>query len=1511
MRTIIRFCNSYALEEFVYTGLQTEGQEEFRDIRLRRERFSLTSDQVISMFISLHSVIINEDLSNACFIKLGRSDTGENVITEDTELRLITMDKEEIRMFVFFETGSEMSFYRMERGRAVSLGRSINQTISCIEDAFLADIHLMLSAVNDGGRLNVKGREGCYLNTRFVGHMESAAVGYGDVITAGDIRILWLDDCIGIEKLTGPGTKTGGNRLCIVRLEKLKKYNDMLLKPGRDRVEEFVPAPRSMGVTDNSEIELDPPPPRKEMRKQPAVLSIGPAFTMAVPMSIGCGLYIYSASGSGFAGSAAYMYTGLVTAITSALLGVMWAVINIRSQKKILCEEEELRNRAYAEYIRKSNRKILEKYRYNSNILLRNYPSVSELAGSNYMSFLWSREISDGDFLKYRLGTGSMAFEAQIKVPKERFQMVPDELSELPSMLRNKYAYMHDVPVCIDLGTDPLIGFVSSAPGELMQMFLNISLQIAALSDPYLVKMIFLFSGNLIKDEAVEIMHWLPHVQDADEHFVCLDKDRCSDAVCLIEQKIRGINCEDVKYIILTDDYRHVTPALRREAAVSICLFAGEYHSLPASCGKVVRNDISFRGMVGTGEGNIRKEIRFDNVPLKDAMGFVRRLAGVRYIKEGGHREIPSKVTLLQLFGVKLITDEFIIENWKKNNTGYSIRAPIGMAEDCRVIYLDLHEKTHGPHGLIAGMTGSGKSEMLQTLILSLAVRYPPSEIGFFLIDYKGGGMANLFEKLPHMVGSISNLSGNMIHRAMVSIRSENERRQRLFLKAGVNSIKDYGRLFGLGRVDEPLPHILIIIDEFAELKREEPEFMKELISVAQVGRSLGVHLILATQKPSGTVDDNIFCNSRFRICLRVQDKQDSNDMLLRPDAAYISNPGRAFLQVGNDEMFEAFQAAYTMEPYVEEGNLTKASLVDRYGRRHEIELPEKEEKKYGNDNWEDESYPTHFSMILDTLIRCYGTEEYPVISKLWLPLLPEKIEIEYDNCSPTLPDMKRSGCEGQEIYEVTIGMYDSPGEQIQGDYRLNLVKDGNLIICGSSGSGKSTFLQTWIYSQMVNRTPAEISFYIVDYSNGILSCFSDSMLVGCYITEDTQDRLKNLFHMLMELMNERRTAWSGIGFAQRLSLNAPTEPAVVLVIDNYGNFREKTDQKFDREMLELIKFGETYGIFIVLSGTAIGNSDIPSRLFENCRTGICLRLNDKYQYSDCLREIRIPIFPADGIKGRGLARINGEILEFQAGLCHMGSDHERSGWIQAQIEKLNVRYSGMCAVRVPYIPEDPGIADLGICTVDRADWKDGIPLGYETESGKPWVLPLEEVCIIAVAGRKGSGMTNACLTVRYFAERTGRIVREIASVEELLSEIRELSLCVNEDHGSESGNDRRFLICDDLSGKLAVFYESDYDRDVEEEILHFLRTNKGYSLFAALGSEDHTRLVGRRLYEMIRENCAAVYLGGGLDRQNIFDCAYLSYTEQCASKPVGTGTVIKRRGIRYSSDIIIPRFDR
>ena len=253
-----------------------------------------------------------------------------------------------------------------------------------------------------------------------------------------------------------------------------------------------------------------------------------------------------------------------------------------------------------------------------------------------------------------------------------------------------------------------------------------------------------------------------------------------------------------------------------------------------------------------------------------------------------------------------------VSRRWAKNAPYKSLAVPIGLRGKDDIVQLNLHEKAHGPHGLIAGTTGSGKSETIQSYILSLAVNFHPHDVAFLLIDYKGGGMANLFKNLPHLLGTITNLDGAQSMRALASINAEIHRRERLFGEFEVNHINQYQKKFKNGEATEPLPHLFLISDEFAELKVNQPDFIKELVSIARVGRSLGVHLILATQKPSGVVDDQIWSNSRFKLALKVADRGDSMEMLHTPDAAEITQTGRAYLQVGNNEVYELFQSAWS-----------------------------------------------------------------------------------------------------------------------------------------------------------------------------------------------------------------------------------------------------------------------------------------------------------------------------------------------------------------------------------------------------------------------------------------------------------------------------------------------------------------------------------------------------------------------------------------------------------------------
>ncbi len=202
-----------------------------------------------------------------------------------------------------------------------------------------------------------------------------------------------------------------------------------------------------------------------------------------------------------------------------------------------------------------------------------------------------------------------------------------------------------------------------------------------------------------------------------------------------------------------------------------------------------------------------------------------------------------------------------------------------------------------------------------------MAVHFHPHEAAFLLIDYKGGGMAQPFRKMPHLLGTITNIEGsrNFSIRALASIKSELKKRQRLFDQYRVNHINDYTKLYKQGETDIPMPHLFLISDEFAELKSEEPDFIRELVSAARIGRSLGVHLILATQKPGGIIDDQIWSNSRFKVALKVQDASDSKEILKNSDAANITVTGRGYLQVGNNEVYEQFQSAWSGAPYMED----------------------------------------------------------------------------------------------------------------------------------------------------------------------------------------------------------------------------------------------------------------------------------------------------------------------------------------------------------------------------------------------------------------------------------------------------------------------------------------------------------------------------------------------------------------------------------------------------------------
>jgi S-DNA-T family DNA segregation ATPase FtsK/SpoIIIE len=283
---------------------------------------------------------------------------------------------------------------------------------------------------------------------------------------------------------------------------------------------------------------------------------------------------------------------------------------------------------------------------------------------------------------------------------------------------------------------------------------------------------------------------------------------------------------------------------------------------------------------------------------------------------------------------------------WSKAVTYKSMAVPIGVKSNGDRFMFDIWEKAHGPFGQVAGMPGSGKSEMVQTWILSMALNFSPSDVSFVLIDFKGTGLLKPFAGMPHIAGTISDIDKN-ISRNLIALESEMKRRKELFDAAGTQSIEDYLKLLRQGKVSEPCPFMIIVVDEFAEMKIQFPDFMPVVDSIFGIGRSLGMYCVLMSQKPGGVVSPKVEANTKFRWCLRVASGGESKEMIGHPEASKITVPGRGFVKVGDDEIFEMIQSYWSGAPYnpnakAETVSSVKITAVDLGGNRRKCESLEK-----------------------------------------------------------------------------------------------------------------------------------------------------------------------------------------------------------------------------------------------------------------------------------------------------------------------------------------------------------------------------------------------------------------------------------------------------------------------------------------------------------------------------------------------------------------------------------------
>lgn len=1211
-------------------------------------------------------------------------------------------------------------------------------------------------------------RNGSFLNGLLLAS-NSARLRFGDIMTLNaGIKFIYLGKYIAINRMSAfarigltladmplPSAGSTGAKLPSVQIQHHR-------------------APRFLQKPDTSEVRIESPLPKQEQKNTPLWLTVGPSATMVLPMLMGT--MLSSANGN-------FMGAGIAMVGTASALAVFWALLNNGYRKKQVGETEEARVGKYALYISQAEKYLQQLNAQEYRRLLETCPNVEECSRlpQNNAYRLWERMPQHADFMSVRLGLGDVPMPNPIIVDDVKLAAIDDPLRDEPSRLAEGYKKIRSAPLTVNIRQETIIGVLGESIATSLAQ--SILLQLAALHSYHDVRI------AVITDEGDHSRwswaRWLPHVfasEDRQLRMVVSEPNAIQEVLTHLDEILlmRNESAEENSsaaeetdiplphYVVfctkpeLLENKPLLRHMLSKSWGMTLVLLAPSMEVLPKEC-RIILDASDANGAMYFADGDVQHiDFEYPNQALLES--FSHMVAPLRVKDAVESAAIPTMVSFLDIYDVRRIEDLDIWRFWNENHVYEGIRSTIGLRSGSQPFVLDISDKSHGPHGLVAGTTGSGKSVMLQTYILSLAVNYHPDQVRFILIDYKGGGMADAFRNLPHVTGIIDNLqTGNTIARALASIHGEIHRREQIFRKAGVSSIDDYIRFFYDDPAEERLPHLIIIVDEFAELKSDQPEFMQELISASRVGRSLGVHLILSTQKPSNSVSDEIWANSNFRICLRVQSRSDSMEMLRRPDAAYLKSKGRCYIQVGNDEIFEQAQTSYSGLVYNpdEPSETEMPHMLDNAGRLVSVKRPKPVSAGIRE--------LTQMDAVMDRIAKVAREHGIADSTSLWMEELPSAIFLRN---VPQAAEMERSVWSGPNTgmeLKTVFAMGDDVLSQRQFPVWLDLMANRNHMIVGMASTGKTTFMQTLIMSFAMRYSPAALQMYVLSLSSRTLGCVAQLPHMGEIIYADELDELRRLLRLLEDEDQRRRNLFSQastdsfVEYNRSCELkNQPPVPSIIVFVDRFAQLTEylQDDDDFTQRLYSLVREASGRGIYFVVS--AMKTNEIPYKI-RDCFKGIGLQINDRSDYTEIVG-MRMPSDMPDisAFAGRGLYQIDDRLFEIQIALSgSYASDVERAQEIAQMCGALDQRWEGVRPRGIPRVPEKPTMADLTACEEYRRTLDDpmSFAFAYSVETGLPSVIDLASSYSFLVTGARQSGKTNCLqLIARLWKQRGGNI---------------------------------------------------------------------------------------------------------------------------------------------------------
>ncbi|QIB43203.1 type VII secretion protein EccCa [Streptomyces aureoverticillatus] len=1122
----------------------------------------------------------------------------------------------------------------------------------------------------------------------------------------------------------------------------------------------------------SAEIVLQPPPELPRGQQEGTMMQLLPMLGMG-----GSVVFFFMPNSHPF-----MKIMGMV--MVTATLAMTIAMV-IRHRRGTQGQLADMR-RDYLRYLKQTRRAALRTAKAQRDAQYYLHPSPEQLwALVAEGSRVWERRTGDADFGQVRLGLGSQALAAPL-VPPETAPV--DELEPLTAGAMQRFLATHGTVESLPMAVSLRVFYhvtVSGEPDAVRGTARALTASLASLHSPDDV-LVAVAAGHESAPHW-EWTKWLPHCQaqgaaDGAGSRRLITGDPV-ELEAMLSDRLQGRPRFHPNGTPLSEE-PHVVVVLDGLSLPPTSVLASPEGLQGVTIVEVVP------GELGSGRGGLSVVVQPKSLRLESGHGLVydgtpdllsreaaealaRQLAPLRMASGGDDGQpLLANLDFTELLGLGDADSVDTNRTWRPRAQAERLRVPIGVGEDGRPVMLDLKEAAQegmGPHGLCVGATGSGKSELLRTLVLGLAVTHSSESLNFVLADFKGGATFAGMAQMPHVAAVITNLADDLtlVDRMGDSIRGELNRRQELLRDAGnYANIHDYEKARAAGAALQPIPSLVLVIDEFSELLTAKPDFIDMFVQIGRIGRSLGVHLLLASQRLEEGRLRGLETYLSYRVGLRTFSAAESRAALGVPDAYQLPNvPGSGYLKFGTDEMVR-FKAAYVSGVH-RSGSAQAAALggprpVDRRPvlftaaevpvRYATTTLPRPRPGPEADDALAD--------TVLDVIVRRLEAQG-PAAHQVWLPPLDSPPSL--DSLLPGLTavpgrGLTQPGYEGAGRLVVPLGLVDKPYEQRRDPLWCDFSgAAGHMQILGGPQSGKSTLLRSLIASFALTHTPQEVQFYGLDFGGGGMAAVAGLPHVGGVASRLDPERVRRTLAEVYSVLTRREEYFRSSGIASiadfrarraRGDISVADQPwgDVFLVIDGWGNFRADYEG-LEPAVLDIAARGLGYGIHLILTGSR--SMEVRANLKDHLMNRLELRLGDTMD-SEFDRKVAANV-PA-GVPGRGQ---NPQKQHFMAAVPRvdgLSSDTDLAEATAALATEVARHWTEPAAPAVRLLPRELPAAQLppGNLFPDR-----GVSFALDEDNLEPVFVDFEQDPFFLVLGESESGKSNLLrLLVRRLSER-------------------------------------------------------------------------------------------------------------------------------------------------------------